>query len=73
MWGEQTSEPVRLARPRATWVTWARDDEPAWDRAFVRTRGFLRGFRAAPSHERLYNFGSLDDAMAYQWAESSAA
>jgi hypothetical protein len=38
----------------------ADDIEPAWDTRFHRTRGFLRGFRAAPGYELLYNFGSLD-------------
>ena len=38
----------------------ADDIEPAWDPRFRRTRGFLRGFRAAPGRELLYNFGSLD-------------
>lgn len=64
-WARETNRLGRLFaahRNLAEHVTSAAADdiEPAWDRAFVRTRGFLRGFRAAPSHERLYNFGSLD-------------
>ena len=43
------------------------DAEPAWNRSFVKTRDFFRGYRAyAPGHV-LYNYGSLDGGVGTVW------
>ena len=43
------------------------DAEPAWNRSFVKTRDFFRGYRAyAPGHI-LYNYGSLDGGVGTVW------
>jgi hypothetical protein len=45
----------------------ADDAEPAWDRAFHKTRDFFRGYRAAGFERTLYNFGSLDGGVGHIW------
>jgi hypothetical protein len=45
----------------------ADDVEPAWDRPFLRTRDFFRGYRDAHAGHVLYNFGSLDGGVGAVW------
>jgi hypothetical protein len=45
----------------------ADDAEPAWDRAFHKTRDFFRGYRSAGIRRTLYNFGSLDGGVGHIW------
>jgi hypothetical protein len=50
----------------------ADDVEPAWDRAFHRTRDFYRGYRAARTGHLLYNYGSLDGGVGGIWSARQA-
>jgi hypothetical protein len=43
------------------------DVEPAWDRSFMRTYDFFRGFGAVHSGYLLYNYGSLDGGVGKIW------
>jgi hypothetical protein len=43
------------------------DAEPAWNRTFVRTRDFFRGYRAYRPGYALYNYGSLDGGVGTIW------
>jgi hypothetical protein len=45
----------------------ASDVEPAWDRAFHKTRDFFRGYRDGKPGNLLYNFGSLDGGVGGIW------
>src|SRR5262249_12714269 len=48
------------------------DVEPAWDRAFHRTRDFFRGYRDARTGHLLYNYGSLDGGVGAIWSARQA-
>jgi hypothetical protein len=45
----------------------ADDVEPAWDRAFHKTRDFFRGYRDYDPGHLIYNFGSLDGGVGSIW------
>jgi hypothetical protein len=70
-WARETKELSRLlAKHRLdSHVTSAAADdvEPAWDRAFHKTRDFFRGYRDAEPGHLLYNFGSLDGGVGSVW------
>jgi hypothetical protein len=48
------------------------DAEPAWDRAYTRTYGFFKGYRAQNSRTILYNYGSLDGGPGVIWSVRQA-
>ena len=43
------------------------DAEPAWNKSFVKTRDFFRGYRAYGPGHPLYNYGSLDGGVGKYW------
>jgi hypothetical protein len=75
-WARETMALAKLLRTHglADRVTAAAADdvEPAWDRAFHRTRDFFRGFRDARTGHLLYNFGSLDGGIGSIWSARQA-
>jgi hypothetical protein len=50
----------------------ADDAEPAWDRAFHKTRDFFHGFRGATHGHTLYDYGSLDGGVGVIWSARQA-
>jgi hypothetical protein len=43
------------------------DVEPAWDRTFLRTYGFFRGYGSTHTKYLIYNYGSLDGGVGAIW------
>jgi hypothetical protein len=70
-WARETMQLSRMLRAhglhRHVIAAAADDVEPAWDRAFHKTRDFFRGFRDARTGHLLYNYGSLDGGIGSIW------
>jgi hypothetical protein len=43
------------------------DVEPAWDRGFLRTYGFFRGYAKSDHGYLIYDYGSLDGGVGHVW------